>query len=104
MASSYKGPTTSTESQTLELFYKPQRYRPVFVKMGGAVSVPTDRTRSLKVIGAGYSRTGTLSMAIALEQLLDGPVMHGGSQLLGREDGKALSISPLTATDDKSLC
>ncbi|KAH7183335.1 uncharacterized protein B0J16DRAFT_373813 [Fusarium flagelliforme] len=54
--------------------------------MGGAVSVPTDRSRSLKVIGAGYSRTGTLSMAIALEQLLNGPVMHGGSQLLGRED------------------
>lgn len=27
-------------------------------------------------------------MAIALENLLDGPVMHGGSQLLGREDGK----------------
>ncbi|KAM0288245.1 hypothetical protein ACHAO9_007424 [Fusarium lateritium] len=54
--------------------------------MGGVASVPTDRTRSLKVIGAGYSRTGTLSMAMALEELLDGPVMHGGSQLLGRED------------------
>jgi hypothetical protein len=26
-------------------------------------------------------------MALALEKLLDGPVMHGGSQLLGREDG-----------------
>jgi hypothetical protein len=26
-------------------------------------------------------------MAMALEELLDGPVMHGGSQLLGREDG-----------------
>jgi chloramphenicol 3-O-phosphotransferase len=44
------------------------------------------------VIGAGYSRTGTLSMALALEKLLDGPVMHGGSQLLGRED----STSALT--------
>lgn len=55
--------------------------------MGGVASVPTDHTRSLKVIGAGYSRTGTLSMAMALETLLDGPVMHGGSQLLGREDG-----------------
>ncbi|KAL4727946.1 hypothetical protein ACLX1H_004645 [Fusarium chlamydosporum] len=54
--------------------------------MGGTASVPVDRTRSLRVIGAGYSRTGTLSMAIALEQLLEGPVMHGGSQLLGRED------------------
>ncbi|KAF4945215.1 hypothetical protein FGADI_12114 [Fusarium gaditjirri] len=54
--------------------------------MGGVASVPTDRTRPLKVIGAGYSRSGTLSMAMALEELLDGPVMHGGSQLLGRED------------------
>jgi hypothetical protein len=27
-------------------------------------------------------------MSIALEKLLDGPVMHGGSQLLNREDGK----------------
>ncbi|CAM1503152.1 Fc.00g079280.m01.CDS01 [Cosmosporella sp. VM-42] len=54
--------------------------------MGGVASVPYDRTRSLRVIGAGYSRTGTLSMALALEKLLDGPVMHGGSQLLGRED------------------
>lgn len=58
-----------------------------FVTMGGIPSVPHDRTRTLKVIGAGYSRTGTLSMAMALERLLDGPVMHGGSQLLGREDG-----------------
>jgi chloramphenicol 3-O-phosphotransferase len=55
--------------------------------MGGVASVPTDRTMSLRVIGAGYSRTGTLSMAMALEELLDGPVMHGGSQLLGRGDG-----------------
>jgi hypothetical protein len=55
--------------------------------MGGNASVPTDPNRTLQVIGAGYSRTGTLSMAFALEKLLDGPVMHGGSQLLGREDG-----------------
>jgi len=60
--------------------------------MGGNPSVPTDLSRTLKVIGAGYSRTGTLSMALALEKLLDGPVMHGGSQLLGREDGKDVLI------------
>ncbi|KAG9252562.1 uncharacterized protein F5Z01DRAFT_676037 [Emericellopsis atlantica] len=54
--------------------------------MGGNASVPTDPNRTLQLIGAGYSRTGTLSMAMALEKLLDGPVMHGGSQLLGRED------------------
>ena len=57
--------------------------------MGGVPSVPKDPSRSLKVIGAGYSRTGTLSTALALEKLLDGPVMHGGSQLLGREDGRS---------------
>lgn len=77
--------------------------------MGGIPSVPQDSSRTLKVIGAGYSRTGTLSMALALERLLDGPVMHGGSQLLGREDGTlflsptpthtALSSSFLKATD-----
>jgi hypothetical protein len=55
--------------------------------MGGVPSIPKDPTRLLKIIGAGYSRTGTLSIALALEKLLDGPVMHGGSQLLGREDG-----------------
>ncbi|KAJ0115537.1 hypothetical protein J7T55_010359 [Diaporthe amygdali] len=54
--------------------------------MGGVPSVPTDPNRTLQVIGAGYSRTGTSSMAIALEKLLDGPVCHGGSQMLGRED------------------
>lgn len=56
--------------------------------MGGVPSVPTDRTRSVQVIGAGFSRTGTSSMALALEKLLDGPVMHGGTQLVGREDGR----------------
>lgn len=55
--------------------------------MGAKPSVPSDPNAKLKVIGAGYSRTGTLSMALALEKLLQGPVMHGGSQFLGREDG-----------------
>ncbi|KYK59151.1 NAD dependent epimerase/dehydratase [Drechmeria coniospora] len=54
--------------------------------MGGVPSMPSDRTRTLQVIGAGYSRTGTVSMALALEKLLDGPVMHGGTHLFGRED------------------
>ncbi|KAK2599050.1 hypothetical protein QQS21_005517 [Conoideocrella luteorostrata] len=57
--------------------------------MGGAPSVPTDSRRELQVIGAGYSRTGTVSMGMALEQLLQGPVMHGGTQILGREDAYA---------------
>ncbi|KJZ72076.1 hypothetical protein HIM_08531 [Hirsutella minnesotensis 3608] len=54
--------------------------------MGSAPSVPTDKSRKLQVIGAGASRTGTLSLSLALERLLDGPVMHGGTQIIGRED------------------
>ncbi|RFU81558.1 nad dependent epimerase dehydratase [Trichoderma arundinaceum] len=54
--------------------------------MGQTASVPTDRKRKLEVIGAGFSRTGTLSYAFALEKLLDGPVHHTGTQLLKRED------------------
>lgn len=56
--------------------------------MGGVPSLPTDRTQRIQVIGAGYSRTGTLSMCMALETLLGGPVMHGGTHLFGREDGR----------------
>lgn len=59
--------------------------------MGGVPSVPTDPNGTLRVIGAGFARTGTVSMALALEKLLDGPVCHGGTQLLGREDG---TVSP----------
>jgi hypothetical protein len=54
--------------------------------MGGVPSIPTDPSRELQVIGAGYSRTGTVAMQLALEKLLDGPVMHGGTQILTRED------------------
>ncbi|PHH58953.1 hypothetical protein CDD81_4067 [Ophiocordyceps australis] len=54
--------------------------------MGGVPSVPKDPSRSIQVIGAGYSRTGTVSMALALEKLLDGPVLHGGTSLFGREE------------------
>jgi hypothetical protein len=62
--------------------------------MGGVPSVPTDPTRRLRVIGAGYARTGTVSMAMALEKLLDGPAMHGVNQILGREDGKQRLLQP----------
>jgi hypothetical protein len=54
--------------------------------MSSVPSNPSDHNRSVGVICAAYSGTGTLSVAAALERLLDGPVMHGGSQLLGRED------------------
>ncbi|KAI0024791.1 P-loop containing nucleoside triphosphate hydrolase protein [Xylariomycetidae sp. FL0641] len=54
--------------------------------MGGTLSIPTDPSRQVEVICAGYSRTGTSTMQLALEKLLDGPVMHGGTQILTRED------------------
>jgi hypothetical protein len=52
-------------------------------------------TGSLRVIAAGYSRTGTESMTVALEKLLGGPVAHGGTQGIYRTDGMlSQSISP----------
>lgn len=42
--------------------------------MGGVPSKPGDPSRPLEVIGAGFSRTGTMSMQLALEELLQGPV------------------------------
>ncbi|KAH8671453.1 hypothetical protein BX600DRAFT_248522 [Xylariales sp. PMI_506] len=52
--------------------------------MGGLPSKP-DRSKTMLVIGAGYSRTGTVSIQLALEKLLDGPVLHGGTHALFRE-------------------
>ncbi|KAH8758917.1 hypothetical protein F5883DRAFT_501599 [Diaporthe sp. PMI_573] len=54
--------------------------------MGGIPSKPGDPSRPLEVIGAGFSRTGTMSMQLALEELLRGPVMHGATHILFRED------------------
>lgn len=55
--------------------------------MGGTPSKPGDPSRGLEVIGAGFSRTGTVSMQLALEKILDGPVIHGGTHMISREDG-----------------
>lgn len=55
--------------------------------MGGVESIPRDPSRKIQVIGAGYSRTGTVSMQMALTKLLDGPVIHGGTQILEGSDG-----------------
>ncbi|KAI0801581.1 P-loop containing nucleoside triphosphate hydrolase protein [Xylaria sp. FL0064] len=54
--------------------------------MGGVPSVPRDSSRKVQVICAGYARTGTSTMALAVEQLLNGPFLHGGTQVLNRED------------------
>lgn len=52
------------------------------VNMGGVASKPgNDPDYTLQVIGAGFSRTGTVTMALALEKILDGPVCHGGTQM-----------------------
>ncbi|KAK6839456.1 hypothetical protein PG995_007272 [Apiospora arundinis] len=54
--------------------------------MGGTPSKPGDPSRGLEVIGAGFSRTGTVSMQLALEKILNGPVIHGGTHMISRED------------------
>lgn len=60
--------------------------------MGGQVSIPIETSDKMQVIGAGYSRTGTTTFALAMEILLDGPACHGGSQVIGREDGKDADV------------
>jgi hypothetical protein len=47
----------------------------------------TSPARSIKVIGAGLSRTATVSFTLALARLLRGPVCHCGSASLLREEG-----------------
>ena len=64
--------------------------------MGGVESIPTDPSRRIQVISAGYSRTGTVSMSLALAKLVDGPVLHGGTQILTREDGERAPINAET--------
>jgi hypothetical protein len=51
---------------------------------------PKDTRLPLLVIGAGLSRTGTLSFTMALETLLKGPVCHGALACLSREEGVCL--------------
>ena len=73
--------------------------------MGAVPSIPRDRSRQLEVIGAGYGRTGTSAISMALEKLLDGPVMHGGSQILAREDGESLMLcSSLISNGEQAWC
>jgi hypothetical protein len=48
---------------------------------------PTDLSRVLQVIIAGQGRTGTVSLSLALEKLLNGPVCHNGSAMAFREVG-----------------
>ncbi len=50
------------------------------------VEIPKEISRTLQVIGAGYSRTGIVSFALVLEKLLYGLVCHSGSASLMREE------------------
>ena len=71
--------------------------------MGGIPSKP-DYSKSMQVIGAGYSRTGTVSMQMALERLMDGPVQHGGTHFVSGSDGfnrKWLHCLQASRTGDK---
>ncbi len=56
--------------------------------MGGVASIPTDPSQKVEVISAGYSRIGTVSMSLALQKLRNGPVLHGGTQILVQDDGE----------------
>ncbi|KAJ9616455.1 hypothetical protein H2200_000173 [Cladophialophora chaetospira] len=49
--------------------------------MGQTASQP-ESGKTLRVIGAGLSRTGTTSFGAACSYLLDGPCYHGGTQIL----------------------
>lgn len=55
--------------------------------MGQKPSKP-DPTRHVEVIGAGLSRTGSLSQTLAFERLCGGPGFHGASNWLYGEDRK----------------
>lgn len=63
--------------------------------MGAAPSKPRDPSRQLEIIDMGYSRTATMSFAMAFEEILDGPAMHGGTQMFNREDAYCQKISLL---------
>jgi hypothetical protein len=63
------------------------KYTTRIFAMGSAPSKPDPFVRSVEVISAGLSRTGTESMTLALERLLDGPVAYGGILCMRRTDG-----------------
>ncbi|KAK8104193.1 uncharacterized protein PG998_011226 [Apiospora kogelbergensis] len=60
--------------------------------MGGSLSKPDPSRSTLEVVGAGYSRTGTSSMQLALERLVDGPIYHGGTQIWLSGDDKRTKL------------
>lgn len=67
-----------------------------------APSLQPDASIPLLVIGAGNSRTGTLSLAYALSILLNGPSYHAGSSLWKDEEHAKRWISLLQHTPMRS--
>ena len=51
---------------------------------------------SLKVIGAGLGRTGTLSLKVALEQIGFGPCYHMAEVLMALDGGTVTGSSRLS--------
>ena len=76
--------------------------------MGNHTSRPLDPSRQIQVIGAGMSRTGTVSFGLALERLLSGPVYHGGEALAVREEShirtwiNIMSHTPYQSEQDRA--
>lgn len=78
---------TLTVAPHLEEKKEKKRQPRALVKMGGIPSKPDPaRFDRLQVIGAGFSRTGTNSLQLALEKVLDGPVQHGGTHFHAEKD------------------
>ncbi|KAL2070830.1 hypothetical protein VTL71DRAFT_13856 [Oculimacula yallundae] len=67
--------------------------------MGGVNSKPDpSRFKTIEVIGAGMARTGTMSMQLALERIMEGPVNHGGKNFMtGTEENNRIWTSVLHA-------
>ena len=76
--------------------------------MGQTPSTPQPGTK-LQVIGAGLPRTGTTSLAYALEVVLDGPTHHGGTQIilspeyLVKSWNHMLRHTPIRTPEDKRV-
>lgn len=76
--------------------------------MGQTASQPQEG-RKLQVIGAGLSRTGTTSFGHALSVLLEGPVYHGGTQMLSSPEShinhwiKVFEHTPIKSEADRKF-
>ncbi|CAL3963411.1 unnamed protein product [Diplocarpon coronariae] len=70
--------------------------------MGQQASIPTDLSREVQVIGAGFSRTGTVSFALELERLLQGPDDGANEELIER-NLRDLTAGYVATTDTSAI-